>query len=161
VIVRTDNWGALEGFQCYAENSPERTEDALRELLRKWHIRMVLQDGERMYLILLQGEALRRSNITTRAEAKLGKRNEEGNCMHLVSMDGTEVSISVGTVDSLYWWLPKEVRLTDEGMPDMLLSEEDAQHLGGTLLTGWKTDEDHLKGWASQGIGRDRVAPRI
>jgi hypothetical protein len=43
--------------------------------------------------------------------------------MHLVSMDGTEISISVDRTDSLYWWVPEEVQLTNEGMPNMVMSE--------------------------------------
>jgi hypothetical protein len=161
VIVGTDNWNLLEGFLRGTWDSPERVEDTLRELLCKWHILVVLQNGERMYLNLLQSGTVQRSRITARAAAKLGRESEESSRMHLVGMDGREIAISVDMVDTMGRLMFGEVLPAGNAKPDLVLSEEDPQRLRGMLLTGWRTEEDHLKGWASQGMRKDRVAQGI
>jgi hypothetical protein len=50
-----------------------------------------------------------------------------------------------------------EVLPIGEGMPGMVLSTEDAQHLQGMMLTRWKTESDLLKGWVSQGVKKDQT----
>jgi hypothetical protein len=56
-------------------------EEALRlRPVYRWHIPIVLRDGERVYLNLLQSETVRRSRITAGAAAKLGRESKEDGC---------------------------------------------------------------------------------
>ncbi len=127
--------------------------------IHKWHVRVILQNGERVYLNLLLSETAQRSRITARAAAKLGRENEEDGHMHLKGMDGKEVAIPVNVVDTFSRLASGEVLPAGKAKPDMVLSEEDVLRLKGMMLTGWKTEDDHLKGWASQGVRRERVTP--
>ncbi len=129
--------------------------------LRKWHIRIVLQNGERMYLNLLQSGSEQRSSINAQAAAKLGRKDAGERSMLLVGVDGREISILVDTVSVIDRVVPGRPLLTSRDQPDMILSEEDARYINKMLLTGWKTDDDHLKGWASQGARTGRVAQGI
>jgi hypothetical protein len=122
---------------------------------------VVLQSRERTYLNLLQSGSVQRSKITARAAARLGREDMEDHCMHLVAVDGREISIFVDTVDTIDRVMPGGPPLTDMGRPDMKLSEEDARRINKMLLTGWKTKEDYLKGWASQGVKTGRIAQGI
>jgi hypothetical protein len=42
----------------------------------RWHIRIALQDGERLYLNLLLSETARQSRITAGAAARLGRESK-------------------------------------------------------------------------------------
>jgi hypothetical protein len=43
----------------------------------------------------------------------------------------------------------------------MIVSEEDARRINEILLTGWKTREDHFKGWASQEVRTGQITQGI
>ncbi len=72
-------------------------------------------------------------------------------------MVGTDISVSVDVVDTMAELVSGEALPTGESKPDMVLSMEDAQHLRGLMLTGWKTESDLLKGWASKGVKKDQI----
>jgi hypothetical protein len=77
--------------------------------------------------------------------------------MHLKGMDRKEIAIPVNVVDTFSRLVSGEVLPAGKAKPDMVLSEEDVMRLKGMMLTDWRTEDDHLKGWASQGVRRDRV----
>jgi hypothetical protein len=116
----------------------------LEEALRmrpayRWHIRIVLRDGERLCLNLLVSEIAHRSRITAGAAARLGCESKEDGSMHLRDANGTDIPISIDMVDTTTELVSGEVLPPlGKGKPDMVLTLEDAQRLQGTMLTGWK-----------------------
>ena len=157
VAMGTRDLSLLEGFLCDRWMDPDPAEVLQPRPVYRWHICIALRDGERVYLNLLQSETARRSRITAGAGAKLGQESEEDGCMHLRDLDVTEISVSVDVVDTMRELVSGEVLPIGEGMPGMVLSTEDAQHLQGMMLTGWKTESDLLKGWVSQGVKKDQT----
>jgi hypothetical protein len=68
--------------------------------LFKWHIRIVLQDGERMYLNVYKSPSASISRSpTSQAAAKLVKKDEGEHRMNLVDGSWKEISILGDTVD--------------------------------------------------------------
>jgi hypothetical protein len=91
-------------------------EEALRmRSAYRWHIRIVLRDGERLYLNLLVSETARRSRITAGAAAKLGRESKEDGCMHLWDVNGIDIPISVDIVDTTAELVSGEVLPLEEG----------------------------------------------
>ena len=85
----------MEGFLRGTWDSPEPVGGTPQEPSHKWQVRVVLQNGERVYLNLVQSGTVQRSRITARAAAKLGREDKKECRMHLKGMDGREVSISI------------------------------------------------------------------
>jgi hypothetical protein len=85
VVIGTRDWEAVERFLC---NMVPDKMAGLRET-HKYHVRIVLQSGERWYLNLLVSEAARQSRIISTAATKLGrgsvhdKRSERDGGLHL------------------------------------------------------------------------------
>jgi hypothetical protein len=72
MVVGANDWNALEGFLRDTWGDPEPVGGAPQGPSHKWHFRVILQNGERVYLNLLWSETAQRSRITARAAAKLG-----------------------------------------------------------------------------------------
>jgi hypothetical protein len=129
----------------------------LRET-HKYHVRIVLQSGERWYLNLLVSETARQSRITSVAAAKLGRESVHDKRMHLRDVNGMEVSISVDVVDTTKELLEGEDSFSGPLKPHMVLSPGDERRIKGMMLTGWMGQADLLKGWASQGKKKGQPA---
>ena len=69
VVIGTKDWESVEGFLRNVE--PDRM--AGRRGTHKYHVRKVLQSGERWYLNLLVSETTRQSRIISTAATKLGR----------------------------------------------------------------------------------------
>jgi hypothetical protein len=69
VVIGTRDWGMVERFL----RDPESGETMRPRAACKWHVRIVLRDGERWHLNLLVSESTRRSRITLEAAANLGR----------------------------------------------------------------------------------------
>jgi hypothetical protein len=130
----------------------------LRET-HKYHVRIVLQSGERWYLNLLVSEAARQSRIISTAATKLGRGSVHDKRMHLRDVNGMEVSISVNVVDTMKELLEGEDPCRGSPKPHMVLSPGDERRIKGMMLTGWMGQADLLKGWASQGKKKGQPAP--
>ncbi len=96
----------------------------LRET-HKYHVRIVLQNGERLYLNLLVSETARQSRITSAAAAKLGRGSVHDKRMHLRDVNGMEVSVSVDMVDTTKELLEGEDSFRGSLKPHMVLSPGD------------------------------------
>jgi hypothetical protein len=81
--------------------------------------------------------------------------------MNLVGGSGREISILVDTVDAIDRTVPGGPVMASNDQPNMILNEEAARHINEMLLTGWKTKEDHLIGWASQGVRTGQIDQKI
>ncbi len=150
-MIRTRDWNLLERLLRDRWMDPE-LEEALRPRgAYRWHIRIVLQDGERLYLNLLV------SQDHCRGATKLGRESKEDGCMHLRDVNGIDVPISVDIVNTTAELVSGEILPPWENKPDMVLTLEDTQCLWGMMLTGWKKEYDLLKGWASQGVKKDQI----
>ncbi len=125
----------------------------------KYHVRKVLQSGERWYLNLLVSETARQSRITSAAAAKLGRGSVHDKRMHLRDVNGMEVSISVDVVNTTKELLEGEDSSCSPLKPHMVLSPGDERRMKGMMLTGWMGQADLLKGWASQGKKKSQPAP--
>jgi hypothetical protein len=97
VVIGTRDWETVEKFLC---NIVPDKMAGLRET-HKYHVRIVLQNGERWYLNLLVSETARQSRIISTAATKLGRGSMHDKCMHLRDVNGMEVSISVDVVDTM------------------------------------------------------------
>jgi hypothetical protein len=128
VVVGTEDWDGLQELLRGIWDIPEEGEETVWMPLRKWHKRIVLQKGERMYLNLLQSGSEQRSRITAQAAAKLGRKDAGERRMHLVGVDGRDISILVNTVSVIDRVVTGGPLLTNRDQPDMILSEEDATH---------------------------------
>jgi hypothetical protein len=157
VVIGTRDWSLLEGLLRNRWMDPNLEEALRMRSAYRWHIRIVLRDGERLYLNLLVSKTVRRSRIIAWAPARLGRESKEDGCMHLRDTNGTDVPISVDVVDTTAELVTGEVLPLGEGKPDIVLTLEDAQHLQGSMLTGWRKESDLLKGWASQGVKKDQI----
>jgi hypothetical protein len=154
VVIGTKDWEAVEGFLRNVE--PDKMAE-LRET-HKYHVRIVLQGGERWYLNLLVSETARQSRIISTAAAKLGRRNVHDKRMHLQDVNGKEISISVDVVGTMKQLLEGEDPHHDSPKPHMVLCPEDERRIKGMMLTGWMSKADLLEGWASQGKKKDQPA---
>jgi hypothetical protein len=133
----------------------------VRKPFPRWHIRIVIQSRERMYLNLLQRRSGLQPRITAQVAAKLCRKDTGERHMHLVGVSSKEVSILVHTVRVIDRVVPGGPLLSSKDWPDMILSEEDALRINEILLTWWKTKEDHFKSWASQGLRTGRIIQLI
>jgi hypothetical protein len=102
----------------------------------KYHVRIVLQSGERWYLNLLVSETARQSRIISTAAAKLGRENVHDKRMHLRDVNGKEVSISVDVVGTMKELLEGEDPCRGSPKPHMVLCPEDERRIKGTMLVG-------------------------
>jgi hypothetical protein len=73
VEIGTRDWSLLEGLLRDRWMDPNLEEALQMRSAYKWHIRIVLQDGERLYLNLQVSETARRS----RPAARLGRESKE------------------------------------------------------------------------------------
>ncbi len=99
MVIGTIDRNVLEVFLRGTWDDPDPVEGIQLRPVYRWHIRIVLRDGERVYLNLLQSETALRYRITAEAVAKLGQESEEDSRMHLRNIDGTEVSDAVNVID--------------------------------------------------------------
>jgi hypothetical protein len=157
VVIGTRDWGTEERFL----RDPESEETVRLGGVCRWHIRIVLQEGERWYLNLLVSETAPRSRITSEASAKLVRESEEDECIHLRDVNGIDVSISVDMVDTTEELVAGEILPPRRDKPHMLLTMADALRIQGMMLTGWKGESDLLRGWASQGAKKDQAPQGI
>jgi hypothetical protein len=155
VVIGTRDWETVERFLCNVV--PDKMA-GLRET-HKYHVRIVLQSGERRYLNLLVSETARQSRITSAAAAKLGRGSVHDKRMHLRDVNGMEVSLSVDVVNTTKELLEGEDSLRGSLKPHMVLSPGDERRIKGMMLTGWMGQADLLKGWASQGKKKGQPAP--
>jgi hypothetical protein len=153
VVIGTRDWDAVERFLCHvgSKGTLRQTETP------KQHVRIVLQNGERWYLNLLMSETAHQSRITSEAVAKLGRGSKHEGCMHLRDVNGREVPISVGVVNTTKELVAGESLPPGELKSHMVLTPEDERRIQGMMLTGWKGKPDLLKGWASQGAKKKRI----
>jgi hypothetical protein len=154
VVIGTKDWESVEGFLRNVE--PDKMAE-LRET-HKYHVRIVLQNGERWYLNLLVSETARQSRIISTAATKLGRENVHDKRMHLRDVNGKEISISVDVVGTMKKLLEGEDPCHDSPKPHMVLCPEDERRIKGMMLTGWMSKADLLKGWASQGKKKNQPA---
>jgi hypothetical protein len=128
---------------------PEARENGKQVALFKWHIRIVLQDGERMYLNVYKSPSASISRSpTSQAAAKLVKKDEGERRMNLVDRSWKEISILGDTVDVIDQVTPGSGILGVRDWLDMILGGEDAYRVDRLLLTCWKTKEEQQGGWA-------------
>ncbi len=154
MVIGTKDWESVEGFLCNVQ--PDKMAE-MRET-HKYHVRIVLQSGERWYLNLLVSETARQSRIISTAAAKLGRENVHDKRMHLRDVNGKEVSISVDVVGTMKELLEGEDPCRGSPKPHMVLCPEDEQRIKGTMLVGWMSEADLFKGWASQGKKKNQPA---
>ncbi len=157
VVIGTRDWETVERFLCNVV--PDKMA-RLRET-HKYHVRIVLQSGERWYLNLLVSETARQSRITSAAAAKLGRGSVHDKRMHLRDVNGMEVSISVDVVDTTKELLEGEDSIRGSLKPHLVLSPGDERRIKGMMLTGWMGQADLLKGWASQGKKKGQLASEV
>ncbi len=155
VVIDTRDWETVERFLCNVV--PDKMA-GLRER-HKYHVRIVLQSGERWYLNLLVSKTARQSRITSAAAAKLGRGSMRDKRMHLRDVNGMEVSNSVDVVDTTKELLEGEDSLRGSPKSHMVLSPGDERRIKGMMLTGWMGQADLLKGSASQGKKKGQPAP--
>ncbi len=161
VMIGTRDRGLLERFLHDRWMDPELEETLRPGAVCRWHIRIVLWEGERWYLNLLVSETSQRSRITSEAAAKLGRESKEDGCMHLKDMNGMDVPISVDMVDTTEELVAGEILPPCKNKPHMLLTMKDALRIWEMMLTGWRGESDLRKGWASQGVKKDQVPQGI
>jgi len=154
VVIGTKDWESVERFLRNVE--PDKMAE-LRET-HKYHVRIVLQSGERWYLNLLVSETARQSRIISTAATKLGRGNVHDKRMHLRDVNGKEVSISVDVVGTMKELLEDEDPCRGSLKPHMVLCPEDERRIKGTMLAGWMSEADLLRGWASQGKKKNQPA---
>jgi hypothetical protein len=154
VVIGTKDWESVEGFLRNVE--PDKMAE-LRET-HKYHVRIVLQSGERWYLNLLVSETARQSRIISTAATKLGRENVHDKRMHLRDVNGKEVSISVDVVGTMKELLENEDPCRGSPKPHMVLCPEDERRIKGTMLVGWMSEADLFRGWASQGRKKNQPA---
>jgi hypothetical protein len=155
MVIGTRDWETVERFLC---NMVPDKMAGLRET-HKYHVRIVLQNGERWYLNLLVSETARQSRIISTAATKLGRGSMHDKRMHLRDVNGMEVSISVDVVDTMKELLEGEDPCRGSPKPHMVLSPGDERRIKGMMLIGWMGQADLLKGWASQGKKKGQPAP--
>jgi hypothetical protein len=78
--------------------------------------------------------------------------------MHLRDVNGKEVSISVDVVGTMKELLEDEDPCRGSLKPHMVLCPEDERRIKGTMLAGWMSEADLLRGWASQGKKKNQPA---
>ena len=156
VVIGTKDWESVERFLRNVE--PDKMAE-LRET-HKYHVRIVLQSGERWYLNLLVSETARQSRIISTAGTKLGRGSVHDKRMHLRDVNGMEVSLSVDVVETMKELLEGEDPCRGSPKPHMVLSPGDERRIKGMMLTGWMGQADLLKGWASQGKKKGQPAPQ-
>ncbi len=154
VVIGTKDWESVEGF--FRNVQPDKMA-GMRET-HKYHVRIVLQSGERWYLNLLVSETAQQSRIISAAATKLGRGNVHDKRMHLRDVNGKEVSISVDVVDTMKELLENKDPCRGSPKPHMVLCPEDERRIKGTMLVGWMSEADLLKGWAGQGKRKDQPA---
>ena len=141
VVIGTREWETVERFLC---NMVPDKMAGLRET-HKYHVRIVLQGGERWYLNLLVSETARQSRIISAAAAKLGRGSVHDKRMHLRDVNGMEVSISVDVVDTMKELLEGEDSCRGSPKPHMVLSPGDERRIKGMMLIGWMGQADLLR----------------
>ncbi len=154
VVIGTKDWESVEGFLRNVE--PDKMAE-LKET-RKYHMRIVLQSGERRYLNLLVSETARQSRIISTAATKLGRESVHDERMHFRDVNGTEVSIAVDVVSTMKELLMNEDPCHGSPKPHMVLCPEDERRIKGTMLVGWMSEADLFRGWASQGKKKSQPA---
>jgi hypothetical protein len=154
VVIGTKDWESVERFLRNVE--PDKMAE-LRET-HKYHVRIVLQSGERWYLNLLVSETARQSRIISTAATKLGRGNVHDKRMHLQDVNGKEASISVDVVGTMKELLEGEDPCRGSLKPHMVLCPEDERCIKRTMIAGWMSEADLLRGWASQGKKKNQPA---
>jgi hypothetical protein len=147
VVIGTKDWESVEGFLRNVE--PDKMAE-LKEK-RKYHMRVVLRNEERWYLNVLVSETARQSRILSTAAIMLGRESVHDKRIHFRDMNGTEVSIAVDVVSTMEELLVNENPCHGLPKPHMVLCPEDERCIRKTMLTGWKSEADLSRGWASQG----------
>jgi hypothetical protein len=117
VVIGTKDWESVERFLCNIE--PDKMA-GLRET-HKYHVRIVLQSGERWYLNLLVSKTARQSRIISTAATKLGRGSVHDKRMHLKDVNRKEVSISVDVVGTMKELLEGEDPCRGSPKPHMVL----------------------------------------
>ncbi len=138
VVIGTKDWESVEGF--LRNVLPDKMAE-MREP-HKYHVRIVLQSGERWYLNLLVSETARQSRIISTAATKLGRGNVHDKRMHLRDVNGKEVSISIDMVGTMKELLEDEDPCRGSPKPHMVLCPEDERRIKGTMLVGWMSEAD-------------------
>jgi hypothetical protein len=147
VVIGTKDWESVEGFLRNVE--PDKMAE-LKEK-RRYHMRVVLRNEERWYLNVLVSETTRQSRILSTAATMLGRESVHDKRIHFRDMNGTEVSIAVDVVSTMEELLVNENPCHGLPKPHMVLCPEDERCIRKTMLTGWKSEADLSRGWASQG----------
>jgi hypothetical protein len=147
VVIGTKDWESVEGFLRNVE--PDKMAE-LKEK-RRYHMRVVLRNEERWYLNVLVSETARQSRILSTAATMLGRESVHDKRIHFRDMNGTEVSIAVDVVSTMEELLVNENPCHGLPKPHMVLCPEDERCIRKTMLTGWKSEADLSRGWASQG----------
>ncbi len=106
---------------------------------------------------MLVSETARQSRIISTAATKLGRGNVHDKRMHLRDVN-EEVSISVDVVGTMKELLEDEDPCRGSLKPHMVLCPEDERRIKGTMLAGWMSEADLLRGWASQGKRKNQPA---
>ena len=131
VVIGTRDWDTVERFL----RDPKSGETVRPRAVRRQHVRIVLQDGERCYLNLLVSETAQRSRITSEAAAKLGQGSKHDGCMHVRVVNGRDVPISVDIVNTMEELVAGETLPPGEIRPHMVLTPEDKRHIQEMMLT--------------------------
>jgi hypothetical protein len=147
VVIGTKDWESVEGFLRNVE--PDKMAE-LKEK-RRYHMRVVLRNEERWYLNVLVSETTRQSRILSTAATMLGRESVHDKRIHFRDMNGMEVSIAVEVVSTMEELLVNENPCHGLPKPHMVLCPEDERCIRKTMLTGWKSEADLSRGWASQG----------
>jgi hypothetical protein len=156
VVIGTKDWESVEGFLRNVE--PDKMAEPKEK--RKYHMRVVLRNEERWYLNVLVSETARQSRILSTAAIMLGRESVHDKRIHFRDMNGTEVSIAVDVVSTMEELLVNENPCHGLPKPHMVLCPEDERCIRKTMLTGWKSEADLSRGWASQGKRKSQPTSR-
>ncbi len=156
MVIGTRDWDTVKRFLRDLETG----ETVRPGAIRRQHVCIVLQDGERWYLNLLVSETSRRSRITSEAAANLDRGNKLDGCMHLRDVYGRDVPISVDVVNITKELVAGKTLAPGEIRPHMVLTPEYERRIQGMSSPGGRGSPTFSKGGPAKEQRRTRSLGR-